>query len=64
MNHGLRYYSHTGRLGEYKVIYLCKEQDSHRLKKYLNLEGFLEKFLKIQSALKSTGNHSKAMKSP
>ena len=30
-------------------------QGSHRLEKYLNLEGFLEKSLKIQSALKSTG---------
>ena len=35
---------------------------SHRLEKYLNLEGFLEKSLKIKSALKST--HSKALKSP
>ena len=31
-------------------------QGSHRLEKYLNLEGFLEKSLKIKSALKSTGN--------
>ena len=31
------------------------EQGSHRLEKYLNLEGFLEKFLKIKYALKSTG---------
>ena len=30
-------------------------QGSHRLEKYLNLEGFLEKSLKIKSALKSTG---------
>ena len=29
-------------------------QGSHRLEKYLNLEGFLEKSLKIKSALKST----------
>ena len=28
---------------------------SHRLEKYLNLEGFLEKSLKIRYALKSTG---------
>ena len=28
---------------------------SHMLEKYLNLEGFLEKSLKIKSALKSTG---------
>ena len=38
-------------------------QGSHRLEKYLNLEGFLEKSLKLKSALKSTGNHSKALKS-
>ena len=30
-------------------------QGSHRLEKYLNLEGFLEKPLKIKYALKSTG---------
>ena len=30
-------------------------QDSHRLKKYLNIEGFLEKSLKIKSALKNSG---------
>ena len=36
-------------------------QGSHRLEKYLNLEGFLEKSLKNKSALKSTG---KSLKSP
>ena len=30
-------------------------QGSQRLEKYLNLEGFIEKSLKIKSALKSTG---------
>ena len=30
-------------------------QGSHRLEKYLILEGFLEKSLKIKYALKSTG---------
>ena len=30
-------------------------QGSHRLEKFLNLEGLLEKSLKIKSALKSTG---------
>ena len=30
-------------------------QGSHRLEKYLNLEGFLEKSLKVKSVLKSTG---------
>ena len=39
-------------------------QGSHRLEKYLNLEGSLEKSFKIKSALKSTENHSKALKSP
>ena len=34
-------------------------QGSNRLQKYLNLEGFLEKSLKIKSASKSTGNHPK-----
>ena len=29
-------------------------QDLHRLKKYLNIEGFLEKPMKIKSALKRT----------
>ena len=36
--------------------YLEYLQGSHRLEKYLNLEGFLEKSLKIKYALKSTGN--------
>ena len=39
-------------------------QDMQRLEKYLNLEGFLEISLKIKSALKSTGSHSKALNSP
>ena len=40
------------------------KQGSHRLEKDLNLKGFLEKSLKIKSALKGTGNNSKALKSP
>ena len=32
-----------------------------RLEKYLNLEGFLEKSLKIKSALKSTGKSLKSL---
>ena len=36
-------------------------QGSHRLEKYLNLEGFLEKSLKIKSALKSTGKSLKIL---
>ena len=39
-------------------------QGSHRLEKYLNLEDFLEKSLKIKFTLKSTENHSKPLKSP
>ena len=39
-------------------------QGSHRLEKYLNLEGLLEKSLKIKSALKMLENHLKALKSP
>ena len=31
------------------------------LEKYLNLEGFLEKSLKIKSTLKSTGNSLKSL---
>ena len=42
-------------------------QGSHRLEKNLNLEGFLEKSLKIKSALKSTGKslkkHEKSLNS-
>ena len=34
-------------------------QVSHRLENFLNLEGFLEKSLKIKSALKSTGKSLK-----
>ena len=36
-------------------------QGLHRLKKYLNLESFLEKSLKIKSALKSTGKSRKSL---
>ena len=38
-----------------------KAQGSHRLEKYLNLEGFLEKSLKIKYALKSTGKPLKSL---
>ena len=34
----------------------------HMLEKYLNLEGFLEKSLKIKYALKSTGKSLKGFK--
>ena len=36
-------------------------QGSHRLEKYLNLEGSLEKALKIKSALKRNGNSLKSL---
>ena len=36
-------------------------QGSHRLEKYLNLEGILEKTLKIKYALKSTGKSPKCL---
>ena len=36
-------------------------QGSHRLEKYFNIEGFLEKSLKIKSALKRSG---KSLKKP
>ena len=39
----------------------CLNQGLHRLEKYLNLEGFLEKSLKIKFALKSTGKSLKGL---
>ena len=44
-----------------KPLYTGNTQGSHRLEKYLNLVGLLEKSLKIKSALKSTG---KSLKKP
>ena len=42
--------------------YVCNiSQGLHRLEKYLNLEVFLEKFLKIKSALKSIGKSLKGL---
>ena len=38
-----------------------KVKISHRLEKYLNKEGFLEKSLKIKYALKSTGKSLKCL---
>ena len=50
-------------VSELYLIQCCETcvlyQGSHRLEKYLNLEGFLEKSLKIKSALKSTGKSLK-----
>ena len=42
----------------------CIYHSSHRLEKYLNLEGFLEKSLKIKSALNSTAKSLKSLESP
>ena len=36
-------------------------QGSHRLEKYLNIEGFLEKYLKTKSVLKSTKKSLKGL---
>ena len=36
---------------------------SHRLEKYLNMKGFLEKSLKIKYTLKNAGESYKALKS-
>ena len=47
----------------YTDIVFIDIQGSHRLEKYmyLNLEGFLEKSLKIKYALKSTGKSLKSL---
>ena len=45
-----------------RIFFICsEEQGSHRLEKYLNLEGFLEKSLKIKYALKSAGKSLKGL---
>ena len=46
-------------ISSFAIAYL--EQGSHRFEKYLNLEGFLEKSLKIKSAMKSTGKSLKSL---
>ena len=52
---------HSWRCNLYKNDGALLYQGSHRLEKYLNLEGFLEKSLKIKSALKSTGKSLKSL---
>ena len=47
-----------------KLCVLAWDQGLHRLEKYLNLECFLEKSLKIKSALKSTGKSLKGLENP
>ena len=46
----------------YPNLIIMRCQGSHRLEKYLNLDGFLEKSLKIKYALKSTGKSLKCLK--
>ena len=66
----IRYCSHKLCIAVLRLLTLKAQtysnvvQGLHRLEKYLNLEGFLANFLKIKSALKSTGKYSKALKSP
>ena len=47
---------------EMNICYDC--QGSHRLEKYLNIEGFLKKSLKTKTALKSTGESLQGLESP
>ena len=47
-----------------QCLYYSVSQGSRRLEKYLNLEEFLEKSLKIKSALKSTGKSLKSLENP
>ena len=56
------YTRHDGRLGQIYPVTAGLQRasrqrwyNSHRLEKFLNLEGYLEKSLKIKYALKSTG---------
>ena len=44
-----------------RACFSMVNQGSHRLETYLNLEGLLEKSLKIKSALKSTGKSIKGL---
>ena len=46
------------------ALTVCSMQGLHRLEKYLNLEGFLEKSLKIKSAMKITGKSLKSLEKP
>ena len=46
------------------LAFVMLNRGSHRLEKYLNLEGFLEKSMKIKFALKSTGKSIKGLESP
>ena len=49
-----------GYFHNFHILYISV-QGSHRLEKYLNLESFLKKSLKIKSVLKSTGKSLKSL---
>ena len=57
----IREVSGTARIGSWIIMLEEGIQGSHRLEKYLNLEGFLEKSFKIESALKSTRKSLKSL---
>ena len=46
------------------LAFVMLNQGPHRLEKYLNLEGFLEKSMKIKFALKSTRKSINCLESP
>ena len=52
-------WGHSSRVCD--ISCFLQNQGSHRLEKYMNLEGFLEKSLKIKSALNSTGKPLKSL---
>ena len=63
------YFLRVSNKNNYTRICTCAEffafldliQGLYRLEKYLNLEGFFEKSLKIKSAFKSTGKSLKSL---
>ena len=59
-DHTVQAFKRTGKNKlRYMYLYFCKDRVHTGLKSVLNLEGFLEKSLKIKSALKSTGKSLK-----
>ena len=48
-------------MGASLLVLISLIQGSHRIEKYLNLEDFLEKSLKIKYALKNTGKSLKGL---
>ena len=61
MSNGLDPDEDRSSVGPDLCLNCLQRQGSHRLENYLNLEGLLEKFLKIKSALKSTGKSLKGL---